>query len=71
MFVPVLGLSLVAASGVCSPLGMCGLLIVEASLLAEHRLSVGGLQQLQHTGLVVVAHRLSCPVTCGIFPDKG
>ena len=23
------------------------------------------------TGLVVVVHRLSCPVVCGIFPDQG
>ena len=25
----------------------------------------------RHKGSVVVAHRLSCPVPCGIFPDQG
>ena len=48
-------LSLVVASGghsvvVCEP-------IVVASLVAEHRLWVGGLQQLQHTGSGAGAHR--------------
>ena len=39
----------------------CRLLISVASLLMEH-----GLQ-----GSVAVAHRLSCPEECGIFPDQG
>ena len=26
---------------------------------------------LGHAGLVAVAHRLSCPEACGIFPDQG
>ena len=33
-----------------------------ASLTVEHG--------LQSTGLVVVAHRLSCAVACGIIPDQ-
>ena len=32
-------------------------LVVVASLVAEHRLQAHGLQQLQHTGSVVAAHR--------------
>ena len=32
---------------------------------------VCGLRYLQHTGSMVVAHRLSCFMTCGIFPDQG
>ena len=32
-------------------------------LVAEHG--------LQGAGSAVVAHRLSCPVACGIFPDQG
>ena len=62
---------------------VCGLLIAVASLVAEHRLQVRGLQQLWHAGSVVVAHGLqskgsvvlvhgfSCSVACGIFPDQG
>ena len=26
--------------------------------------------RLQSTGLVIVAHRLSCPAACGIFPEQ-
>ena len=60
-----------------------GLLIAVASLVAEHRLQVHGLQQLWHVGSVVVAgrlqsadsvvvaHGLSCSAACGIFPDQG
>ena len=56
---------------------MCRLLIVVASLVAEH-----GALQLWHMGLVVVtcglqslgsvviAHGLSCSSTCGIFLDQ-
>ena len=59
------------------------LLIVVASLVAEHGLQAHGLQQLwyvgsvvvacklQSAGSVVVAHRLSCSEACGIFPDQG
>ena len=55
VFVAVWGLSLAA---VCKPL------IVVASLIMEH-----GLQDAWASA--VVAHRLSCPVTCRIFPDQG
>ena len=44
-----------------------GLLLVVASLAAERRLKVLGVQYLQHTGSVVVAHRLSCSMARGIF----
>ena len=37
-----------------------GLLVVVASLVAEYRLWVFGLQYLQHLGSVVVVHGLSC-----------
>ena len=59
------------------------LLTAVASLVAEHGLQARGLQQLWHTGSVVVArglqstgsvvvvHRLSCSMACGIFPDQG
>ena len=48
-----------------SSCGEWGLLFV-----AEHGLQAHGLQQLWHTGSAVVAHRLSCSMACGIFPDK-
>ena len=60
-----------------------GLLTAVASLVAEHALSACELQQLRHTGSVVVAcrlqsagsvvvvHGLSCSAACEIFPDKG
>ena len=47
------------------------LLIVVASLIAEHGLQAHGLQQLWHTGSVVVAHGLSCSMACGILPEQG
>ena len=37
---------------------VCGLLTMVASPIAEHGLQACGLQQLQHVGSVVVAHRL-------------
>ena len=45
-------------------IAMCRLLIVVASLVAEHGLQACGLQQLWHTGLVAPRH-------VGIFPDQG
>ena len=48
-----------------------GLLNAVASLVAKHRLKVHSLQQLWHTGSVVMAHGLSCSAACGIFPDQG
>ena len=62
---------------------VCRLLIAVASLVAEHRLQVHGLQQLWHTGSVVVArglwsagsvvvaHGLNFSTACGIFLDQG
>ena len=55
--------SLVEASGGYSPVAVQGLLIVVASLVAEHG--------LQARGSVVVVHGLSCPVACGNFPKQG
>ena len=59
-------------------LSSCGmqLLIVVASLAAEHRLqgmpaSVVVIHGLQSTGSIAVAHGLSCTMACGIFPDQG
>ena len=63
--------------------GVRGLLIVVASLVVEHGVQALTLQQLWHsgsvvvarglqsTGSVVVAHSLSCSAACGIFPDQG
>ena len=70
LFLAVLGLhccagfSLVVASRGCSLVLVCRLLIAVAFLFAEH-----GLQGAPAS--VVVAHRLSCSVACGIFPDRG
>ena len=35
--------------------------------VAMHGWSTGS----RHAGSVAVAHRLSCPAACGIFPDQG
>ena len=52
-------------------LSRCGawasLLRLVASLVAEHELSVSGLQSTRST---IVAHRLSCIVAYRIFPDQ-
>ena len=55
-----------------------GLLIVVASLVADHGLWACGLQlvvacelQLTSLGSVVATHRLSCSMTCGLFPHLG
>ena len=40
-------------------------------LVVEHRLQACGLQQLQHSGSVAVAHGLSCSAACGIVWDQG
>ena len=58
------GLSLVAVSGGCSLVVVCGLLIAVVSLVAAH-----GLQSMSAS--VVVMQGLSCPAACGIFLDKG
>ena len=44
---------------------------VRASVVAAFGLSSCGTWALEHEGLVVVAHRLSCSAACGIFPDQG
>ena len=50
------GLSLVAVSGGCSLVVLCGPLIMEASLVAEHMLQVCGFQDLWHTSPVALRH---------------
>ena len=47
-------------------IALCGLLLVVASLVMEHRL-----QELWHAGSVVMAHGLICSAACGIIPDQG
>ena len=47
-----------------------GLLIAVASLATEHRLEVLGFHYLQHTGSVVVAHRLSCSMARGTLLNQ-
>ena len=47
------------------------LLIMVASRIAGNRLQAYRLQELQHTGSVVMAHSLSCSTACGMFPDQG
>ena len=46
---------------------LCGLLILVASLVAEHRPQIGRLQELQHVDSVVGAHGFTCSAACGIF----
>ena len=62
LFVAVPGLSLIESSGDYSPIVTRGLLTAVASLAAEHG--------LEGVGSGVVAHRLSCCRTCGIFLDQ-
>ena len=68
-------LIILAMLGLCCCVGFSlvmvhGLLIVQASLVTDHRLSGHG-PQLQHTGSLVAACELRCSVTHGIFPDEG
>ena len=81
-FLAVLGLcccmavSLVSVSRRGSLVVVRGLLIVVASLVAELWLlggqtSVVVFPGLWSTGLILVAHGLSCSLACGIFPDQG
>ena len=58
-----LGLSLVAASGGHSSSRCAGLSLSRPLLLQS--------TDSKHAGSVVVAHRPSCSVACGIFPDQG
>ena len=42
------------------------------SLVVAHRLQWVQAQELQHMGSLVVAHRLRCPMACGILvPHQG
>ena len=63
VFVSVLGLPVVAASGGYSSSRCAGLSLLCPLLLR----STGS----RHAGSVVVAHGPSCSVACGIFPDQG
>ena len=77
-----LGFPLVGASGVCSPVAVCRLLIVGAPLVElgilgvrASELQLGGSVAVAlerwSTGSIAVAHRLSCSEACVIFPDQG
>ena len=55
---------LVAVRGGCSLVAVPGILTAVASLATELRLQ-------GPPASVVAAHRLSCPSTCEIFPDRG
>ena len=63
VFISVLGLSLVAASGGHYSSRCAGLSLSLPPLLR----STGS----RRAGSVVVAHGLSCSAACGIFPDQG
>ena len=63
VFVSVWGLSLVVASGVHSSSRCAGLSLSRPFLLRSTSSS--------RAGSVVVAHRPSCSVACGIFPHQG
>ena len=63
VFVSVRGLSLVAASGGHSSSRCVGLSLSRPLLLR----STGS----RRAGSVIVAHRPSCSVACGIFPNQG
>ena len=77
-----MGFSLITVSGGHSLVAVYRFFIEVASLVVQHGLQAHGLQQLQHMGSRVLAHRLqstgsvvphwlSCPLAYGIFPDQG
>ena len=75
VFIAAQAFSLVVASRGYSLVAMRGL-IVEASLVAEHRLqgtlaSVAVACRLWSIGSIAVVHWLSYSAACGIFPDQG
>ena len=82
VFIAAHGLSLVAEGKGLLQLQLAGVLL-QWLLLLSIGSRVHGLQQLQNMGSVavacrsqstssvVVAHRLSCSSTCGVFPDQG
>ena len=65
------GLSLVIVSRGCSLAAVRGLLIVVASLVAEHRLEVHGLQCLGRMGLVAPWHVGSSQTRNGTYVQIG
>ena len=70
------GFSLVMESRAYSLVVVLGFLFAEALFAVEHGLwgtqdSAVGARGLWSTGSIVVTHRLSCSVACGIFPDQG
>ena len=71
VFLAALGPPSVVASEGYTSVVMHGVLIAVVSLLVEHRLWASGLRYLWCVALVVVTHRLSCSMACGIFPDQG
>ena len=42
-----------------------------ASIGASACSAIVSVTRLKNTGSVIVAHRLSCPLACGIFLDQG
>ena len=71
VFVAVHKLSLVAVSGGYSPLWYAGFLLRWLLLCRAWPLGSVASVKLWCVGSVVVAHRLSCPASCGILLDRG
>ena len=63
------GFSLVSESG--SQASHCGGFACCQAWALGCVASVAVVRRLQSTGSIVVAHGLSCPEACGIFPDQG
>ena len=55
----------------CGPLASRGGFSCGGAQVLGHVSSAVAAPGLQSTGSVVMAHRLSCPAACGIFPDQG
>ena len=71
-----MGFSLVLVNGGQSPAVLQEVLTMVASVVMEPWLQVGWASVvanpgLQSTGSVVMAHRLSCSMACGVFPHQG
>ena len=74
VFIATHRLFLVVKSGIYSLAVVRGLLIVVASLVAEHGLQgtqASVVLRIQSTGSVLVVHGFSCSAACGIFPEQG
>jgi len=72
VFIALHGLSLAAASGgysllLCAGFSLWWLLILAASLVAEHGLQGMQASGVGHTGSTTVAHGLNCSTASGIF----